>query len=293
MNTILRTSTLAPGIHDLHVQSPRIARKCRPGQFLMLRLYEGGERIPLTIADSDPVEGWLRLIVQTVGRTTRELVLLKPGEKILDLAGPLGHPTEIAYRGTVVCVAGGIGAAPILPIARALKAVGNRVIVILGARNAAQMILQKELELCCDRLLLCSDDGSAGLPGQVTAVLEPMLRSDSRPHQVLAIGPVAMMAAVSEMTRALAIPTIVSLNATMVDGTGMCGGCRVSIGSTTRFVCVDGPEFDGHLVDFHELQNRQHAYSRQEHQAMEQPHRCRLERTESALLRDEHRRTPA
>ena len=278
MNTILRKTILSPGVKDLRVETPRIARKRQAGQFIMLRVREEGERIPLTIADADAGAGWIRLIFQEVGRSTVELGRLEEGDSILDLAGPLGRPTHIEKRGTVVCVGGGIGTAPVHPIAKAMKEAGNRVISIVGARSADLLILEEEMAAISDRLLICTDDGSKGRHGFVTNVIEDLVAEGVHIDELVAIGPVVMMRAVSELTRALAIPTVVSLNATMVDGTGMCGGCRVTVDGRSRFVCVDGPEFNGHAVDFNELMMRQRAYSEQERQAMAADHVCQIGR---------------
>jgi ferredoxin--NADP+ reductase len=278
MNTILRKRILSPGVKDLLVEAPRIARKRQAGQFVMLRVSETGERIPLTIADADPEAGWIRLIFQEVGHSTLELGRLEEGDSILDLAGPLGRATHVENRGTVVCVGGGIGTAPVHPIAKAMKAAGNRVISILGARTAELLIMEVEMAAISDELLICTDDGSKGRKGFVTNVLEDLIARGETIHEVVAIGPVVMMRAVSEVTRPHGIPTVVSLNATMVDGTGMCGGCRVTVNGRSRFVCVDGPEFDGHAVDFSELQLRQRAYHEQERQALEADHLCHIGR---------------
>jgi len=278
MNTIIRKTILTPGVKDLLVDAPRIARKRRAGQFIMLRVRPEGERIPLTIADADPEAGWIRLIFQEVGRSTVELGRLEEGDSILDLAGPLGRPTHIEERGTVVCVGGGIGTAPVHPIAKANKEAGNRVISIIGARSADLLIMEEEMGKVSDRLLVCTDDGSKGIKGFVTQVLQQLIDEGEPIKEVVAIGPVVMMRAVSEVTRPHAIPTVVSLNATMVDGTGMCGGCRVTVDGRSRFVCVDGPEFNGHAVDFGELLQRQRAYTEQERLAMAQDHVCHIGR---------------
>jgi ferredoxin--NADP+ reductase len=278
MNTILRKTILSPGIKDFLVEAPRIARKRQAGQFIMLRVREEGERIPLTIADADAEAGWIRLIFQEVGRTTVELGRLEEGQRILDLAGPLGRPTHIEKRGTVVCVGGGIGTAPVHPIAKAMKAAGNRVIAVVGARSADLLIMEEEMAATSDRLLVCTDDGSKGRHGFVTNVIQDLIDEGETIHELVAIGPVVMMRAVSELTRGHGIPTVVSLNATMVDGTGMCGGCRVTVNGRSRFVCVDGPEFDGHAVDFAELLVRQRAYLEQERQAMAADHVCQIGR---------------
>ncbi|MFA7330081.1 MAG: sulfide/dihydroorotate dehydrogenase-like FAD/NAD-binding protein [Candidatus Delongbacteria bacterium] len=287
MNKILRKRILSPGVKDLLVETPRIARKRQAGQFVMLRVSETGERIPLTIADADPEAGWIRLIFQEVGHSTLELGRLEVGDSILDLAGPLGRPTHVENKGTVVCVGGGIGTAPVHPIACAMKAAGNRVISILGARTAELLIMEEEMGATSDELLICTDDGSKGRQGFVTNVLQDLIERGETIHEVVAIGPVVMMRAVSEVTRAHGISTVVSLNATMVDGTGMCGGCRVTVNGRSRFVCVDGPEFDGHAVDFAELQQRQRAYLTQERQALEADHVCHIGRDQPFSGRSE------
>jgi ferredoxin/flavodoxin---NADP+ reductase len=244
----------------------------------MLRVADDGERIPLTIADSSPGEGWIRLIFQEVGKSTCDLGRLEPGDHILDLAGPLGRPTEIANKGTVLCIGGGIGTAPVYPIAKAMAAAGNRVISIVGARSQDLLILLDEMAEVSERVVICTDDGSAGRRGFVTDALASLVEEEGlKVDECVAIGPVIMMKAVSELTRRLEIPTVVSLNATMVDGTGMCGGCRVTVDGRSRFVCVDGPEFDGHAVAFDELLLRQRAYTAQEREAVE-VHECRIGR---------------
>jgi ferredoxin/flavodoxin---NADP+ reductase len=278
MNEILSKRTLSEGIVDIRVHSPLIARKRRAGQFIMLRVADDGERIPLTIADSSPGEGWIRLIFQEVGKSTCDLGRLEPGDHILDLAGPLGRPTEIANKGTVLCIGGGIGTAPVYPIAKAMAAAGNRVISIVGARSQDLLILLDEMAEVSERVVICTDDGSAGRRGFVTDALASLVEEEGlKVDECVAIGPVIMMKAVSELTRRLEIPTVVSLNATMVDGTGMCGGCRVTVDGRSRFVCVDGPEFDGHAVAFDELLLRQRAYTAQEREAVE-VHECRIGR---------------
>ncbi|HNU90272.1 MAG TPA: sulfide/dihydroorotate dehydrogenase-like FAD/NAD-binding protein [Spirochaetota bacterium] len=257
------------------VEAPDVARYRRPGQFIMLRVDEYGERIPLTIADVDRETGTITLYYQIVGKTTEKMSLLGDGEYIKDIAGPLGHPTEIKNYGTAVCVGGGIGVAPIYPIASALRAEGNRVIGIIGARTRELVILEREMKEVCDELIVCTDDGSHGRKAFVTDALSDIMEAE-RVDVVVAIGPVPMMRAVSEQTRPEGIRTLVSLNSIMVDGTGMCGGCRVTVNEEKRFTCVDGPEFDGHQVDFDELMTRLNTYCEEEAQST-QEHRCRLE----------------
>lgn len=279
MNRILDKKLLSEGVKDLLVEAPRIARKRRAGQFIMLRTGSEGERIPLTIADADPEAGWIRLIFQEVGRSTCALGQLEVGDEITDLAGPLGRATDIEKKGTVLCVGGGIGVAPAHPIAKAMKEAGNRVISIIGARSKDLLIMETEMRAISDELIICTDDGSAGRKGFVTDAIRDLLDAGAEIAECVAIGPVVMMKAVSDLTRGYDVPTVVSLNATMVDGTGMCGGCRVTVDKRSRFVCVDGPEFDGHAVDFEELLQRQRAYSEQEREAM-LAHECRIGRHE-------------
>ncbi len=259
MTTILESRTLAPAVKYLRVEAPKIARRYRPGQFVIVRATSEGERIPLTISDGD--DGWIALIVQAVGRTTGLLCLLEAGDELQDLVGPLGMPSEIEHFGTVVVIGGGVGSAIAYPTARALVAADNRVVTILGGRTRQHIILEDEMRAWVDEVHVTTDDGSHGTPGFVTDVLAPMVTGSDVPDRVLAIGPIPMMRAVAEITRPLAIPTIVSLNPIMVDGTGMCGGCRVRVAGQTRFACVDGPEFDAHLVDFDILARRNRSYA--------------------------------
>jgi ferredoxin--NADP+ reductase len=277
MNRILSKRVLSEGVKDIRVESPLIARKRKAGQFIMLRTGSEGERIPLTIADADPEEGWIRLIFQEVGKSTWDLGKLEVGDEITDLAGPLGRPTDIHQKGTVLCVGGGIGVAPVHPIAKAMKEAGNRVISIIGARSKDLLIMEDEMAAISDQLIICTDDGTAGRKGFVTDAIRDLLDGGEAVAECVAIGPVIMMKAVSDLTLGYEVPTVVSLNATMVDGTGMCGGCRVTVDQRSRFVCVDGPEFDGHAVDFDELLQRQRAYTEQEKEAM-LSHDCRIGR---------------
>ena len=273
MPTIMEKRLLAPNVYRLEVDAPLIAEKRRPGQFIILRVNERSERIPLTIVDSDPQAGTISLIFQVMGEGTKLLASLEMGEEIRDVAGPLGHPTEIAQVGTAVCVGGGIGVAPMYPIAKGLHRLANNVITIMGARNREMLILEDEMRAACSELVVTTDDGSYGLHGFVTDALKKKLEDGLKPGLVVAIGPVRMMWAVAEVTRPYGIKTIVSLNPIMVDGTGMCGGCRVTVGEETRFACVDGPEFDGHLVDFEQLMNRQKMYHEHELCRLERPQR--------------------
>jgi ferredoxin--NADP+ reductase len=244
----------------------------------MVRLAEGEERIPLTISDADPVAGTITLFIQAVGSSTRKIVATKAGEFIRDVAGPLGTETRIINWGRVVCVGGGVGTAVLFPLVKALAAAGNKITTIIGGRTSRLIILSDELSPLSDTLLITTEDGSLGIKGFVTAPLADLLADPERvPQAVFAVGPVPMMKAVAEMTRRQGIETIVSLNPIMIDGTGMCGGCRVHIGSETKFACVDGPEFDAHLVDFDELSSRLASY-RTEEAACHPASECRIGR---------------
>ncbi len=266
MYRVQENEILAPSVHRLVITAPRIAAARKPGQFVILHCREGAERIPLTIADGDARRGTITLIVQAVGEATKEIVARQPGTAIRDIAGPLGRPTEIKQFGRVVCVGGGVGTAVLFPLAKALAAAGNEVTTIIGGRSAELVILRTELATFSHRVLVTTEDGSLGVKGFVTAPLAEILAAPSdRPDAVFAIGPVPMMAAVCRQTEPYGIKTIVSLNPIMVDGTGMCGGCRVTVGGEVRFACVDGPEFDGHLVDFAELSARQQHYTDNQH----------------------------
>lgn len=257
---------LSSDVTRLEVEAPRIAAVRRPGQFVIVRLALGSERIPLTIADADPVAGTITLIIQSVGKSTHDLVSLDVGEAIRDVAGPLGRPTDLIGSGSAVCVGGGVGTAVVYPIAQALAVSGVTVTSVIGARTAALVILEQELG-ALGEVVICTDDGSAGRHGFVTDALADRLAAD-RVDAVYAVGPVAMMRACAELTRRYDVPTTVSVNSIMVDGTGMCGGCRVTVDGVTRFACVDGPDFDGHAVDFDELADRLTTYRDQEQRAM-------------------------
>ena len=259
MAKIAEKRNLSPEIVRLKVIAPEISEKRKAGQFVILRVHERGERIPLTIVDSDPKEGTVTLVFQVVGKTTHALSLLEEGDKILDFAGPLGKPTDIEHFGTVAVVGGGIGIAVDYPIAKAMKSAGNRVLSIIGARSKDFLVLEEEVRSVSDEIIVTTDDGSYRRKGLVTDPLQEWLETREL-NQVIAIGPVPMMRAVSESTRPYGVKTVVSLNPIMVDGTGMCGACRVSIGGRTKFACVDGPEFDGHEVDFADLALRLTAY---------------------------------
>ncbi len=283
MNKVLEKVQLSREVFRMKIHAPLIAEQRRPGQFLILQLdTDFGERIPLTIADADPRDGSITIIFQTVGNTTHRLASLAAGDSIQNVLGPLGHPTHIERFGSVVCVGGGIGVAPMYPIAQAMKQAGNHLIVIMGARTKELVIMQEEMTAIADELILCTDDGSAGRKALVTEPLKGLCEHAPKPDLVVAIGPPIMMKFCAETTRPFAVPTVVSLNTIMVDGTGMCGGCRVSVGGKTKFVCVDGPEFDGHLVDFDNMMLRLGSYRATED---EHHHRCHLDLKIQELVR--------
>ncbi len=270
MYEITEKKELAHTVYQFKLKAPIIARKRRAGQFVVLRLNEMGERIPLTIVGSDSEAGTITIIVQEVGKTTAMLGDMNVGDKVLDVVGPLGHPTHIENFGTAVCVGGGIGTAPVLPIAHALKEAGNKVVSIIGARNKNLLILEEEMREASDELHITTDDGSYGHHGFVTQVLQRFIDDGMKIGCVVGIGPVPMMKAVAGVTKPYGILTMVSLNPIMVDGTGMCGACRVTIGGQNKFVCVDGPEFNGAEVDFDELIKRNRSYLKEEKMAMEE-----------------------
>lgn len=269
MFKIVHAQFLAPGIKRFVIEAPRIARKQQPGQFVILRIYEEGERIPVTIENSDPEKGTINIVVQAAGKTTNLLNTLETGDSIMDVVGPLGKPSEIRNYGTVVVVGGGVGTAMAYPTAAALNRVGNRVISIVGARNKEPVILEKEMRAVSDALLITTDDGSYADKGFVTDRLRQLIENGTRIDLVVAVGPIVMMKAVSQLTRKENIHTVVSLNPIMIDGTGMCGGCRVLIDGKSEFACVDGPEFDGHKVDFGTLVQRNAMYRDSEQRSME------------------------
>ena len=264
MYKILKREDLTPNIHLYKFQAPEVARKARPGQFIVVRIDERGERIPLTVADWDEKEGSVTVVCMEVGTTTRRLATLGTGDAIMDFVGPLGNPTEIEKFGTVCCVSGGFAVAVVMPIARALKQVGNKVISILGARNKDLLFWEDELRNVSDELIVTTDDGSYGRKGLVTEPLKEILEGKSKVDRVIAIGPSIMMKFSALTTKPFGVKTIVSLNPIMVDGTGMCGGCRVTVSGETKFACVDGPEFDAHQVNFRELMNRLQTYKDEE-----------------------------
>ena len=274
MFEIIEKRQLSADVYYMKVSAPEIARNRKAGQFVLVQIdVEYGERIPLTIADADAKEGWIALVFQAVGATTLKLSKKKEGESLAVILGPLGNPTHIEKKGTVVCVGGGIGVAPLHPIVQAHKAVGNKVIVIMGARNKDLIIFEKEMRELADEVILMTDDGSAGTKGLVTEPLKTICEN-SKPDEVVAIGPPIMMKFCAATTEPFQVPTTVSLNTIMIDGTGMCGGCRVTVGGKTKFVCVDGPEFDGHQVDWANMMMRMKAFKDRE---AEDLHKCRME----------------
>jgi ferredoxin--NADP+ reductase len=268
MYEIVEKKSIAPGVTMARIVAPRIARKRKAGQFVILRFYEEGERIPLTIADADPEAGTITVISQRAGKSTAFFEDMPREQGIPDVVGPLGHPTHVEKYGRVVCIGGGIGIAPVHPIAQAMRAAGNHVTSILGGRTKDFVILEDLMRAASDVVHIATDDGSYCQKGFVTDVLRGLVEGGEHFDYAVAIGPVPMMRAVSRLTKELGIPTLVSLNALMVDGTGMCGACRVSVGGATRFVCVDGPEFDGHQVDFDLLMHRLRIFDECNEEAM-------------------------
>ena len=270
MYKVITKKDLAPNIHLLKIDAPAVARKAQAGQFVVIRIDEKGERIPLTIADWDREEGSVTIIAMEVGTTTQRLALLETGGSILNFVGPLGLPTHIEKFGTVVCVAGGFAVAPVVPIARALKQAGNKVISIMGARSKDLLFWEDELRSVSDQLIVTTDDGSYARKGLVTEPLKELLEGNEKIDRVIAIGPSIMMKFCAKTTEPFGVKTIVSLNPIMVDGTGMCGCCRVSVGGATKFACVDGPDFDGHQVDWDLLLARQRIYLDEEKLSFDQ-----------------------
>jgi ferredoxin--NADP+ reductase len=272
MFPIVHNEEIAPLLHRMVIEAPRVARARKPGQFVMVRAGAGRERIPLTIADDDPAAGTITLIIQAVGISTREIVAIPAGGFLRDVAGPLGKPTEVGKVGRVACVGGGAGTAVLFPLAKALAEAGNELTTIIGGRSGKYVILQDELAAFSTRVYATTEDGSLGERGFVTLPLKRILEDPGqRPASVFAVGPVPMMKAVANLTREFGVRTVVSLNPIMVDGTGMCGGCRVTVGGQVKFACVDGPEFDAHQVDFNELSARQATYLELD------AHGCRLD----------------
>ena len=279
MYRIVRKEVLSDVVKLMDIEAPHVARKARAGQFVIVRIDEFGERIPLTIADYNRQAGTITIIFQELGKSTIHLGRLNEGDSIASFAGPLGHPTEIKNFGTIICMGGGVGIAPVYPIARALKEAGNTVISIIGARNKSLLFWEDKMRAVSDELIVCTDDGSYGRKSLVTEPLKELLENkDKKISQVWAIGPAIMMKFVTLTTKPYNVPTTVSLNTIMIDGTGMCGGCRVLLEDGAQFVCVDGPEFDGHKVDWDNLLSRLSFYRDEEKKAMEHfEHKCRLE----------------
>jgi ferredoxin--NADP+ reductase len=277
MFEVTDNTILAPNLHRMVVRAPRVARARKAGQFVIVRAERGEERIPLTIGDADPAAGTITLFIQAIGASTRKIVSIPAGGFIRDVAGPLGQATHIENWGRVACVGGGVGTAVLYPLVKALAAAGNRVTTIIGGRSDRYIILADELAALSEKVLITTEDGSLGRKGFVTAELADLIADPAKaPRVVLAVGPVPMMRAVAELTRPHGIETVVSLNPIMIDGTGMCGGCRVVVGGEPKFACVDGPEFDGHLVDFDGLSDRLTTYRGFEEQARHAAHECRL-----------------
>jgi ferredoxin/flavodoxin---NADP+ reductase len=290
MYNILEKQVLSDVTKLVVVSAPHVARKAKAGQFVIVIAHETGERIPLTIADSDAQAGTITLIFQEVGKSTMEMGLMDAGDAFYSVAGPLGHPTEIENFGTVACVAGGVGIAPMYPIARDLHKAGNKVISIIGARNKDLLFWEEKMRAVSDELIICTDDGSCGRKALVTQPLKEMLEAGAPVVKAWAIGPTIMMKFVSATTQPFNVPTIVSLNTIMIDGTGMCGGCRVAMVEGAKFVCVDGPEFDGHLVDWNNLLSRVQFYKEEEKAAVEHwnrvknDHECNLDKAADKAL---------
>ncbi len=272
MHPIVAKNQLSPNVTRLVVEAARIAEIRKPGQFVIVRLGEGAERIPLTIADADPAAGTISLIIQAIGKSTMDLVELEVGGSIQDVAGPLGRPTDLIEHGRAVCVGGGVGTAVVYPIAQELHRRGVEVVTVIGGRSHEWVILEDELR-SAGEVIACTDDGSYGRHGFVTEAVKDLCEAGGI-DAVYAVGPVPMMRAVSELTRPYGVPTTVSLNAIMVDGTGMCGGCRVAVGGETKYACVDGPEFDGHIVDFRLLSDRLTTYRQFEQESLERRAAC-------------------
>ncbi len=268
MNKIVEMEFFSENVAKIVLETPDIANSRKAGHFVIIRLDEKGERIPLTIADGDPVKGTITLVVQKVGVTSAKLLAKKIGDEILDVVGPLGHATHIENYGTVLCAGGGVGVAPMMPIVKALKEAGNKVITVLAGRTKELIIMEDEMRKNSDEVIIMTDDGSYGKKGLVTAGMEEIIQRE-KVNKAVVIGPAIMMKFGSLTTKKYNIPTEVSLNTIMVDGTGMCGACRVSIGGKTKFVCVDGPEFDAFQVDWDEMMMRMGAYKMQEHEAYE------------------------
>jgi NAD(P)H-flavin reductase len=275
MATLLKTEKLSDTVWRYRLHAPRIARKRKAGQFVMIRPCESGERIPLTIANADPAAGWIDIIFQVVGRSTMLLAELEKGDEVRDCAGPLGKPTHIAHFGRCLCIGGGVGVAPLFPIICGLHDAGNSVTSILGARNCGLLMLEDEIKAKSDRIFVCTDDGSKGMKGFVSDVFNDLVAAGESFDKAFVIGPAVMMKMTSALTLSAGIKTDVSLNPIMIDGTGMCGGCRVSVNGQTKFACVDGPEFDASAIDWDELIKRLGSYTTFESSAREN-HACKI-----------------
>ena len=269
MFKVVRKKEWHPTITELWVEAPWVAKKHKPGQFVIVKMDEKGERIPLTVVDKDLKDGTICIIFQKVGKSTYQMGLMEPGDTFMDVVGPLGRPTHIENFGTVVSVGGGVGVAPLYPIAKGMKEAGNKLISIIGARTKELIILEEKVKAISDELIVTTDDGTYGMHGFVTDALKSVLDRGEKVDMVVAIGPVIMMKFVTKTIEPYKVPLVVSLNSIMVDATGMCGACRVSVGGVTRFVCVDGPEFDGYQVDYDELMMRQQMYLKEEKEALE------------------------
>lgn len=275
MPTIIKKERLSENVLRFRIEAPRIAKKRSAGQFIILRSSAEGERIPLTIANADPVNGWIEIIVQTVGKGTMMLGAMNVGDEIIDLAGPLGKATHIEKFGHCICIGGGVGIAPLYPIVKALRDAGNNVTVVLGARTRNMLILEKEMNEVAQNVLIATDDGSYGIQGKVTDCVDALFAQGQKFDAAFVIGPAVMMKFATQKTIAHNIPTVASLNPIMIDGTGMCGGCRVTVDGTTKFACVDGPEFDAAGIDWDELIMRLNGYKQFE--AKKAEHYCKLE----------------
>lgn len=275
MYNIVDYKHLGGATHELVVEAPQLAKKAKAGQFLIVRIGEGEERIPLTIADNDPIKGTITIVIQALGHSTKKIVALRPGDEVADVVGPLGQASEIEHYGTVVIVGGGVGIAPIYPIARDLKKAGNRVIAIIGAKSRELLFWEEKLAEAVDEVRIATDDGSVGHKGFVTDLLAEACDNE-HVDIVWAVGPMIMMYNCVKVTKARGIRSIVSMNPIMIDGTGMCGGCRVRVGNETKFACVDGPEFDGDLIDFDLAMKRARFMRDQEQAAIERDHTCNI-----------------
>jgi ferredoxin/flavodoxin---NADP+ reductase len=287
MHKIVKAEFLAPDVKRFIIEAPKIALKRKAGQFVIIRIADNGERIPLTIADSDKEKGTITIIVQGIGKTTKELNTLESGQFINDVVGPLGKPSEIENFGTAISIGGGVGTAIAYPTAVALKEAGNHTISIIGGRTKDFVILEDEMRKICDEVFITTDDGSYGTKGFVTQKLQELIDSGRKIDFVLAIGPIPMMKAVANVTRPYGIHTVVSLNPIMVDGTGMCGGCRATVDDKTVYVCVDGPEFDAHKVDFEILEKRNRSYFMEEKESLEHFQQCQTEKQIMQLKEEE------